>query len=154
MGDHGIVSGYHRAQGGRIEPVVTAETNAAAAEWGLQLYRSVLYRVCDALQDDLEGDVRPLVHEVMDAFWCRPTREEAEAWGSYPYDSDPAGTAARRLARPFNFDAARSEDNAAPLARGDRAWLAGSLALSGPAIKTVLAAKQMDPSWSGAPATD
>jgi hypothetical protein len=154
MGDHGIVSGYRRAQGGRVEPVLSAETNAAADKWGLKQYRSVLYRVCNALEGDLEGDVRPLVHQVMDAFWCHPTRQEAEAWGSYPYDSDPAGSAARRLARPFDLDAARSEDSTAPLARGDRAWLAGSLALSSPAVNIELGAKKLDPDWSGAPATD
>ncbi len=30
-----------------------------------------------------------------------PAQAEARAWGTYPYDSDPAGTAARPLARPF-----------------------------------------------------
>jgi hypothetical protein len=154
MGDHGIVSGYRRTQSGRIEPVLSAETNSAATGWGLELYRSVIYRVCDALEGDLGGDVRPLVHEVMDAFWCHPTREEAEAWGSYPYDSDPAGTAARRLARSFTLDPARSGDSGVRLAREDRAWLAGSLALSSLAIRTAFASNETDPDWSGAPATD
>jgi hypothetical protein len=46
----------------------------------------------------LSGDVRPLVHQVMDAFWCHPSRAEALVWGAYPYDSDPAGTAIRPVA--------------------------------------------------------
>jgi hypothetical protein len=154
MGDHGIVSGYRRTPAGTIEPVLSAEAGRGAAEWGLELYRSVIYRVSDALDGDLEGDVRPLVHAVMDAFWCHPTREEAEAWGSYPYDSDPAGTAARRLARPFSLDPARIGDNSVGLARGDRAWLAGSLALSSPAVRTAFASADARPDWSGAPAAD
>ena len=78
--------------------------NDAAEAWGLRLYRSTLYAFCAALDADggLPGDdVRPLVHQVMDAFWCHPTQAEARAWGAYPYDSDPAGTAVRPLARPF-----------------------------------------------------
>jgi hypothetical protein len=131
MGDHGIVSGYGANATGQIEPVLLSPRNDAAETWGLRLYRSTLYAFCAALDADgsLPGDdVRPLVHQVMDAFWCHPTRAEAAAWGAYPYDSDPAGTATRPLARPFtNQDCA---------ARGDRAWLAGSLALSIPEVRS------------------
>jgi hypothetical protein len=150
MGDHGIVSGYRKTPAGRIEPILSAGTNSAAAAWGLEVYRSVLYAFCDALDGNLEDDVRPLVHEVMDAFWCHPTREEAEAWGSYPYDSDPSGTAARKLARAF----APTQDGHAGWSRGDRAWLAGSLALSLPTVRTELRAVESGPDWAGAPATD
>jgi hypothetical protein len=150
MGDHGIVSGYRKTPAGRIEPILSAGTNAAAAAWGLEVYRSVLYAFCYALDGNLDDDVRPLVHEVMDAFWCHPTREEAEAWGSYPYDSDPSGTAARKLARAF----APAQDGHAAWSRGDRAWLAGSLALSLPTVRTELRAVESGPDWAGAPATD
>lgn len=150
MGDHGIVSGYRMTPAGRIEPILSAETNAAAAAWGLEVYRSALYAFCDALDGGLDGDVRPLVHKVMDAFWCHPDREEAEAWGSYPYDSDPSGAAARRLARAFEPD----PDGHAGWSRGDRAWLAGSLALTLPTVRTELTAVASGPEWAGAPATD
>ena len=89
---------------GQIEPVLLSPSNDAAEAWGLRLYRSTLYAFCAALEADggLPGDdVRPLVHQVLDAFWCHPTPAEARAWGTYPYDSDPAGTAVRPLARPF-----------------------------------------------------
>jgi hypothetical protein len=59
----------------------------------------------------------------IDAFWCHPTRAEALAWGTYTYDSDPAGTATRPHACPFT-----AQDHV----RGDRGWLAGSLALGTP----------------------
>jgi hypothetical protein len=61
-------------------------------------------------------------HQVMDAFWCHPVQAEAVACRTYPCDSDPAGTPYAPLARPF---AAETRPT-----RGDRAWLAGSLALS------------------------
>lgn len=125
MGDHGIVSGYRAEASGAVVPVLLAPRNDAAEAWGLGLYRSTLYSFTTALgPGDLPSeDVRVLVHQVLDAFWCNPTRAEAKAWGNYPYDSDPSGTAARPLARPFT---------ASDHARGDRAWLAGSLAMSTP----------------------
>ena len=68
-------------------------------------------------------DVRPLVHQVMDGSGAIHSGRGARL-GRHPYDSDPAGTAVQPLARPF------TEQDCA--ARGDRAWLAGSLALSTP----------------------
>jgi hypothetical protein len=62
----------------------------------------------------------------MDAFWCSPTFDEAAAWGAYPYDSDPAGTSIRQLARPFDDT---SQTDLAGV-RGDRAWIHGSAALT------------------------
>ena len=149
MGDHGIVSGYRTDAAGQTEPVLLSPGNDAAEAWGLRLYRSALYAFCAALNADggLPGDdVRPLVHQVMDAFWCHPTPAEARAWGTYPYDSDPAGTAARPLARPFT-----SQDRPT---RGDRAWLAGSLALSTPEARAAFLRYAPADELAGAPETD
>jgi hypothetical protein len=107
MGSHGIVSGYRRDADGRIEPVLLSPGNDAAEGWGLRLYRLTLYAFCAALEMDraLPGDdVRPLVHQAMDAFWCHPSLADARAWGAYLYDSDQAGTAVRPLARPFDLE--------------------------------------------------
>jgi hypothetical protein len=126
MGDHGVVTGYQRRPDGQIVPILATDKNAPARAWGLDLHRTVLYRACETLTRPLDGDIRPLVHELMRAFWCAPTVGEAAAWGVYPYDSDPAGTAVRPLARPF--DTARHADQAS--LRADRAWIHGSAALT------------------------
>ena len=107
-----------------------------------------LYAFCAALDADrgLPCDVRPLVHQLMDAFWCRPTRAEAVAWGAYSYDSDPAGTAIRPLARPF---AAQGQ-----VTRGDRAWSAGSLALSTPRAREAYLNHAPERELAGAPETE
>jgi hypothetical protein len=108
MGDHGIVPGYRANAAGQIEPVLLSSRNDAREAWGLLLYRSPLYEFCTALDADRglpSDDVRPQVHQVMDAFRCHPDRAEAVAWGAYPHDSDPAGTAIRPLARPFATEA-------------------------------------------------
>jgi hypothetical protein len=127
MGDHGVVTGYQHGPDRQIVPVLAAPANKPALDWGLRLYRTVLYHACDALSGTLAGDARPLVHEVMDAFWCSPTILEAAAWGTYPYDSDPAGTAIRQLARPFDQPSHATGTSL----RSDRAWIHGSAALTG-----------------------
>ncbi len=123
--------------------------NDAAEAWGLGLYRLTLYAFCAALEMDRrlpDDDVRPLVHQVMDAFWCHPSLAEARAWGAYPYDSDPAGTAAWPLARPFAAEGR--------VTRGDRAWLAGSLALSTPEARIAYLDQAPEHELAGAPETD
>ena len=149
MGDHGIVSGYSTDTIGQTEPSLLSPRNDAAESWGLHLYRSTLYAFCEALDTDsvpAGDDVRPLIHQVLDAFWCHPTRAEALAWGSYPYDSDPAGTAIRPLAHPFT-----DQDQST---RGDRAWLAGSLALSTPTAQAAYLRRAPARERTGAPETD
>jgi hypothetical protein len=129
--------------------VLLSSRNDAAEAWGLRLYRSTLYAFCAALDADGDlpsDDVRPLVHQVMDAFWCHPSRAEACAWGAYPYDSDPAGTAVRPLARPFT-----SQDRPT---RGDRAWLAASLTLSTPEAQTAFLRHATADELAGAPEAD
>ena len=88
-----------------------------------------------------------MIWEVMDAFWCHPTLDEARVWCSYPYDSDPAGTAIRPLARLLAIDNGQC-------LRGDRAWTAGSLALSTPAARAMFLHQAPPADLAGNPATD
>jgi hypothetical protein len=123
--------------------------NAAAEAWELGLYRLTLYAFCAALEMDRrlpDDDVRPLVHQVMDAFWCHPSLAEARTWGAYLYDSDPAGTAVRPLARPFAAEGR--------VTRGDHAWLPGSLALSTPEARLAYLDQAPEHELAGAPETD
>jgi hypothetical protein len=91
-------------------------------------------------------DVRPLVHQLTDAFWCHPSPAKARAWGTYPYDSDPAGTAIRPLARPFT-----PQDHTT---RGDRAWLPGFLTLCTPQARAAYLHHAPPHESLGAPETD
>jgi hypothetical protein len=150
MGDHGIVTGYRRTAPAGVEPVLASRANTAARAWGMPLYRQSLYAFCDSLISGgpiPDGDIRPTIWQVMDAFWCHPTHAEARAWGSYPYDSDPAGTAIRPLARPLTIKDGQCH-------RGDRAWTAGSLALSTEPARTTFLHSTPPAELLGAPATD
>lgn len=132
MADHGIVSGYRRLDSGEVAPTFDSMENSAAKAWGLKLYRETLSEFCTGLRSGKgwDQDIRPVLYELLNGFWLTPSRQEARAWGSYIYDSDPTGTAARALARPFSPSEAASSLRAGQLQRGDRAWLAGSLALT------------------------
>jgi hypothetical protein len=154
MADHGIVTGYQRTSTGAVEPVLQAIDNPAIQDWGLALYRAALYAFCAAFPVPTTGDARPVIHAVMDAFWNHRTRIEAQTWGSYPYDSDPTGTAARHLARPITANDIVGAVAHRRLARADRAWLAGSAALSGPLGKAAHAGFATREDRSGQPATD
>ncbi len=154
MADHGIVTGYEPDADGRVGVILQSEANTDAKDWGIDLYRATLYAFCDTYELSY-GDVRPLIHDVMKAFWLHPTKAEAQAWGSYNYDTDPAGTAACMLARPFATRDALTGFAHRYLDRGDRAWLSGSAAMSNPLAR--LAYKLFTPATQriGAPgATD
>lgn len=137
MGDHGIFAGYKRDSDGQISAALRSESNAGAEAWGLNVYRSTLLAVAEEVDLSIAGDARPLVHDLMKAFWIQPSSVEAQAWGRYPYDSDPTGTAARPLARPFTAGDVASGVIRGRVSRGDRAWLRGSLALSSPLVRSM-----------------
>ncbi|MFR9769349.1 hypothetical protein [Nocardia sp. SC052] len=145
MGDHGIVVGYRETLEGHVRPVLQTSGNPAAEAWGLHTYRSTLYAFTEQLAELPSEELRPLIHQLMDSFWCHPSHGEAAAWGSYPYDSDPAATATRSLARPL--------DERAPV-RGDRAWITGALRLSPPAARERYLAGASACELLGIPATD
>lgn len=151
MGDHGIFAGYQREPDGTIAPTLRSERNTGADAWGLTLYRATLLAVADELDLHVTGDARPLIHDVMTAFWVNPDRAEAEAWGQYPYDSDPTGTAARSLAHRFYLRDVIAGLPKGRVKRGDRAWLRGSLALSPAPIRLATSALLSRKDRLGAP---
>ncbi|MFP1627315.1 hypothetical protein ACLB9X_19595 [Streptomyces sp. 5K101] len=123
-------------------------------KWGLDVYRATVRAFTEALEtESATEDIRPILSSVLRGFWTRPTPAEAAAWGAYPYDSDPLGRSTLPLARPFTPQ--ELTDAGDPGFRwGDRAWLPGSLALSGEHGRR--AAELLAPrlEWLGAPAAD
>ncbi len=135
IGDHGIVTGYRQSADLTVDPVLASPDNPLARAWGMPLYRQALHAFCAALTTARpipDDDARPMIWQVMDAFWTRPTRAEADAWGAYPYHSDPAGTAIRPLAR----------------------RIAGSLALSTEPARTMFLRQAPPADLTGSPAAD
>jgi hypothetical protein len=149
MGDHGIVSSYRPDATGTIQPVLLPPRNDPAHALGLALYRSTLYAFITALDPEsgLPGDdMRLLAHHLLDAFWCHPTPAEARAWGNLPTTATPPEPPTHPLVRPFT-----AEDQTT---RGDRAWLAESLAMSTPAAQAAYLLHAPNHELAGAPETD
>jgi hypothetical protein len=139
MSDHGIVNGYRHDERGRVMGTFSSN-NPEVEAWGLRRYRSQLFRLIDAMDNPHQISEMPItIHRLLSEFWLSPTLLEAMAWASYPYDSDPTGTAVRPLAAPFD---ARDVADAVSFAemRGDRAWVPGSLCLSTPSTEAIVRA--------------
>ena len=149
MGDHGIVSGYRADADGRIEPVLLSPGNDAAEAWGLRLYRLDAVRV-------LRG-ARHGPHA------CRRRRAAAGAPGHGRLLVPPEpGRGARVGSLSLRQRPGRNRRSAAGPAvrrmgrvtRGDRAWLAGSLALSTPDGQAAYLRHAPEHELAGAPETD
>ena len=44
-----------------------------------------------------------VVDKLLKKFWMRPTREEALAWGQFPFEEDPSGSSHHRLIPPIKL---------------------------------------------------
>jgi hypothetical protein len=104
--DHGTLTGF-RAEGARVVPVLADGAAARMRAFGLPLFRRTLLAVCDALDPAalelaaLEG-MRGPIRDLLEAFWMRPTPEEARAWGAFPVEiGEGDGGRALGLAEPY-----------------------------------------------------
>lgn len=130
MSDHSIVSGYREMADGTFTAELK-ESNTAVTAWGFGVYRATVRAFTEALDTkEAAEDIRPMLSSVLREFWTRPTHAEAAAWGTYPYDSDPLGRSTLPLARRFTPEELAAAGDPG-FQWGDRAWLPGSLALSG-----------------------
>ena len=144
--DHGTTLGYER-DGDRIRLQLNETQARAALDWGLPVVRSTMARFMDELCldrefVDLDTDVRPAISEIMAMLWESPTREEAQVWGRFPFESTsgrgdlPAPLASRYRLGEVMASLARRELR-------DRTWFEWSAAseqLSGPIAAGIIRA--------------
>jgi hypothetical protein len=140
--DHGPVRGFHD-DGRTVEPVLEPELNEPVIEWGLHDVHAAILEVADAVApfaDELSSDeVRAAAGEVLRTFLDDPDRDEAVAWGSFPYTADAAGVALAQLTTRWTW-----RDTARWTLRGKRPrsfWPQGSLETSAAATRTLVAAR-------------
>ncbi|MEE9416230.1 MAG: hypothetical protein V3V01_13180 [Acidimicrobiales bacterium] len=120
---------------------------AALKLWGLNEMRDGIIDFASSFRldgedgdsEDPDSDLQPVALELLEAFWHAPTSEEAQAWGSFPYERDEQGKVIQTLA-----------------VRYDRRWLsqrfdkdfhgidwpAGSIAISSPLVRRVFALRR------------
>ena len=144
-GTAGRTLGYEVTESG-VEPVLAAADNDPVLAWGLPAMQAVAVRVAELVAPYLadsavHADLRGAVEDVLRAFWLEPTRDEAEAWGSFPWEEEiwpPFAPVAQRIT---------TTDVVARLRRGDRqirrnnSWRAGSAVVSTQPWRAVLKAR-------------
>lgn len=91
-GSEGRVLRYGR-DGDVVVPVLTEPRNTLVLDWGLAQVREVVADVvagcADVLTEShLHVDLVEPAWDVLHAFWMQPTRAEAEAWGSFPWEEE------------------------------------------------------------------
>lgn len=102
---HGTVTGYTE-ENGRVAPVLESSWPERMEAWGLPVVEETLNAFLDGLTDEEEfdsygADVRDPVAELLRTFWTNPTREEAEAWGTFPFELGQGEGWVRPIAKPF-----------------------------------------------------
>jgi FMN phosphatase YigB (HAD superfamily) len=93
--DHHTVTGYSR-QGDAIVPEGAIEMDKEIMAWGLDIVRQTLrsfteHITLDSSVVNLKADMREPACQTIKVFWSDPSRDEAEAWGQFPFEGAEAG---------------------------------------------------------------
>lgn len=90
-GSTGTLLNYRYDESGNVHPVFDAEGGRKVREWGLYTVQETVWSFAEALEIDKisamgSTDITPLADVVLDLFCRHPTRQEAEAWGNFPWE--------------------------------------------------------------------
>ena len=142
--DHGTVTGYRHHEGSVI-PELDGQIDENMIRWGIELFRSTVYNFIDylTLDDDLVdpySDIRDVTCGVINAFWTAPHRDEAAAWGNFPFEGAQVVSDVRRpLAYRYTIRSIGQEISSGRFPNlGWQHWYEGSLAISSPVIRSLL----------------
>ncbi len=135
--DHGTVTGFER-KGSAVEAVLAQGWDHQVTAWGLPLYRETIQAVVEALHlPDFRGPniaaMRDPLGQIIQTFWTKPTVEEAEGWGSFPWDAGQGNEdKVNQLVRPYRGlkDFLWSTLLRSRAYKNNIYWVEGSLAVS------------------------
>ena len=141
--DHGSVVGYAGVDG-IVSPLFDEGGNDPVVDWGLPIVQQTVCRVARevAAVSDIIGtdgiDLRPAILEAFELFWNSPTKNEAAAWGSYPFED---GWGVRSFRHPIAegrrlADVARRQPHR-------HWWVGGAEQLSGPVTRRVFESRRV-----------
>lgn len=102
-GSVGTLIGYEYDEANNICPILDPGREREVEKWGLKIVHQVVadFALHLELSKDLAfsiTDISGIVSAVTELFWFTPTREEAIAWGSYPWEN---GQGAQRTISDF-----------------------------------------------------
>ncbi len=141
--DHGSVTGYEEVDG-KIQPTFCEDGNDAVISWGLSHIHDTVRSVAEELllDPDLVGvdgiDLRPAILDAFSLFWNSPTKQEAAAWGTYPFEDGWGDNAFRHpiAARQGFIDALRRPPHR-------HWWDGGASRLSNPITRKAMESRHM-----------
>jgi hypothetical protein len=98
-GSGGSTLGYMTADDGQYLPRLAPAESNAATRWGLRAYQDLMCRYAESacrllakfewtVTSDEVNALRPYLIANLRALWNYPTYEEAELWGSFPFEGD------------------------------------------------------------------
>ncbi|HEX3756276.1 MAG TPA: hypothetical protein VHV26_14490, partial [Rhizomicrobium sp.] len=91
--DHGSVLGYQE-KNGQIEPVLAAQQNQRALDWGLATLQAAIRQFTTCWLGNMPAadrsldDYRRVSYQLFRAFYDQPSIEEAKSWGSFPFSEE------------------------------------------------------------------
>jgi FMN phosphatase YigB (HAD superfamily) len=142
--DHGTVLGYER-RGEAIVPLLEMSRDRRLTEWGLTTVRETIDEFVRHLEIDqelvdLRGDTRRVACDLVQLVWGGPEREEAAAWGSFPFEGAQAtDSKPRPLAFAYSWRYVLSESRSGRFPDlGWQHWFEGSVALSPLVLRVAL----------------
>jgi FMN phosphatase YigB (HAD superfamily) len=112
-GSGGSTLGYAETDG-RWHPCLAPDRTNRAMAWGLRDFQTLVCgyaaEVCRGLVkfdwnvtlDELEA-IRPFLVANLSALWYSPTHEEAEVWGSFPFEDDDGSPMLGRAVAPIDL---------------------------------------------------
>lgn len=113
--DHGTCLGYEENAGNGVAPVLKETRNTSMIEWGIDLQQEGITSFVSSFISELSKEGKPAIPEMKDAvmnilrtFSRKPSREEAEAYGSVEFcDDQEERSVFRTAARISGSDALR-----------------------------------------------
>lgn len=140
--DHGTVREY------QIEPtpspIVEFNHSSALSAWGLRKHREAIECFIETvvLDEDLvniDADTRESTIASLRRFVTQPTKSEAKAWGSFPFEvSDDGSSVVANLAKSYEWTEVFRSHREGERRRKWFHWREGSLALTGGILGIIL----------------
>jgi hypothetical protein len=145
--DHGTVTGLGETPDGRVEPEVDPAWAAPIAAWGLGTVRAAIAAFAEALGLEAATPanaraLRPVIADLLRAFWLSPGPAEARAWGAFPLNlGEGHGSFTAALGDPYGLaDLRRALGGGRLLKKHEHFWVEGALAATPPPFGPLLGA--------------
>jgi hypothetical protein len=143
--DHGTVTGLRETVDGRIEAEVDEGWAGPVAAWGLPTVRAAIVAFAEALGLEAAAPaearaLRPVIADLLRAFWLSPGPAEARAWGAFPFNlGEGHGSFTAALGDPYRLgDLRRLLSGGKLLKKHEHFWVEGALAASPPPLGALL----------------